>query len=182
MRVYIHQGHNNGSDSGEVGADGFKESEFTRLTGEKLAELLQGAGHEAFLSRERLPNAKSPEVAQDANAVGVDAVVSIHANGVDGDPEASGGEAFVVMSSVHALALASDFADCFQRAFPNRKWRGVKPDTDSAVGHLAILRETRAPAFLVEPGFLSNPDELTWLESDIGQWQVAQTICEAIVG
>jgi len=176
-RIYIHQGHSE-ADSGAVGADGYQESDFTKAVGEKLAARLTAAGHDACLSRERLPEAKSGRVAADANEVGADVVVSIHAN--DAGPTARGAEVFIVEGSRRARILADACEAAFRAEFPDHRWRGIKPDTETAAGRLTILRDTQAPAFLIEPGFMSNPDELAWLERDDVQDRIAGVLFTAV--
>jgi N-acetylmuramoyl-L-alanine amidase len=176
--VYIHQGHSR-VDSGAVAADGYKESDYTKSVGEKLATKLKEVGHTVYLGRERLPDAKSPEVAADANQVGADLVVSIHANSAD-STEARGTEVFITKLSKKAEDIATAVKEIFQANHPDRKWRGVKPDSESAAGRLAILRNTKAPALLIEGGFLSNAGESTWLKSVDGQNAIVDVLFSAI--
>lgn len=176
--VYIHQGHSE-RDSGAVAADGYRESDYTATVGEKLATKLREVGHTVLLSRERLPNAKSPEVATDANQLGVDLVVSIHASSAD-NTEARGAEVFITGMSNKAEDIATAIKEVFKANHPDREWRGIKLDTESAAGRLAILRNTKAPAVLVEAGFLSNAEESAWLKSAGGQDAIADVLFSAI--
>jgi N-acetylmuramoyl-L-alanine amidase len=177
-KIYIHQGHSE-ADSGAEGADGYKESDYTKAVGEKLATKLRKAGYTAYLSRERLPQAESRVVAADTNELGVDLVVSIHANDVD-DTSVHGAEVFITGMSQRAKDLAEATRVSFDAAFPGRKWRKIALDTETKAGSLAILRVPKAPAMLFESGFLSNAEELAWLESEDEQDKVAGVLFAAI--
>lgn len=177
-KVYIHQGHSE-QDSGAVAADGYKESDYTETVGKELATKLREAGHIAYLSRERKPHARSSEVAADANELGVDLVVSIHANSAD-DTSARGMEVFIAGTSKKAQDIATAISETFQANHPSRKWRGVKTDSQSAAGRLAILSRTKAPAVLVEAGFISNSEECAWLRSPSGQEAIVSVLLSAI--
>jgi N-acetylmuramoyl-L-alanine amidase len=176
--IYIHQGHRQ-SDPGAEAPDGYKESDYTKTVGEKLATKLREAGYTVYLSRERLPDAESPEVAKDANAVNADFVISIHANSADAT-SARGAEIFITGLSQKARDVATAIEERFRAMFPNRPWRGVKLQSQSAHSTIAILTKTRAPAALIEGGFLSNADELVWLKSKDGQDGVAGVLSAAI--
>jgi N-acetylmuramoyl-L-alanine amidase len=176
--IYIHQGHSE-LKSGSVGANGYKESDFTRVVGERLATKLRELGHTVYLSRERLPNADSSVIAGDANSVNVDFVLSIHAND-DSAPSTSGAEAFITGNTQLARDVATRFGELYQARFPGRVWRGVKLQNESQYNTIAILQNTNAPAVLVEAGFLSNAEELQWLQSQAGQDSLAALLCSAI--
>ncbi len=177
--IYIHQGHGD-KDSGAVGADGYKESDFSREVGERLATKLRELGHTVFLSRRRLPDADSAVIAKDANAAEADFVLSIHANSVDDAPSACGAEVFITGNTQLARDVATKFGELYRARFPGRKWRGVKLQGESQHKTLAILQKTKAPALLVECGFLSNAEELAWLESQDGEDALADLLCSAL--
>jgi len=177
-KIYIHQGHSE-VESGAEGADGYEESLYTKVVGEKLATKLEEAGYTVYLSRQRLPDAKSGAVAIDANGLGVDFVVSIHANWAD-TTSATGTEVFITGLSHKAEDVATAIEERFRAAFPNRRWRGVKLQSQSAHSTIAILTKTKAPAVLIETGFLTNAEELAWLKSQGGQDGVAGVLFDAI--
>lgn len=69
-------------------------------------------------------------------------------------------------------------ASAIQKDFTNglkRNNRGVKE-----AGYL-VLRECAMPAILIELGFLSNKEEATYLNSERGQNELAQSIANAII-
>jgi N-acetylmuramoyl-L-alanine amidase len=181
-KIYIHQGHRL-SDPGAEAPDGYKESDYTKVVGEKLATKLTEAGYTTYLSRQRLPDAESGAVVVDANTLGVDFVISVHANSADnepGVPPARGTEVFITGKTQKAKDIATKIEERFKVVFPTRKWRGVKRQEESQHKTIAILSQTHAPAALVEAGFLSNPEELTWLKSKEGQDGIAGILFDAI--
>jgi len=46
---------------------------------------------------------------------------------------------------------------------------------------IRVLESTNMPSVLVETGFLSNPDDEKYLNSDEGQQQIADAITRAVV-
>ena len=86
-------------------------------------------------------------------------------------------EGHIMMSTFqHAFLERSIlFADLVESEFKNagRKSRGVKQ------AGFVVLKQTTMPAVLVETGFMSNPDEESYLLSGPGQQQLANSILKA---
>lgn len=86
-------------------------------------------------------------------------------------------EGHIMMSTFqHAfLERSIHFADLVETEFGNagRKSRGVKQ------AGFVVLKETTMPAVLIETGFMSNPNEETYLLSKAGQQALANTILKA---
>lgn len=84
-----------------------------------------------------------------ANAVEPELVVSIHVNSSKSVPKIAGPEVWYYAGSKLGKEIASDLALVL-----NSK-RGIKPTRN-----LYILKHTKAPAVLIELGFINNPDDL----------------------
>lgn len=82
-----------------------------------------------------------------------DALVSIHTN-------AGGGRGFEVWYTSDA---GKDLATRIHDAWPGEYKRGVKHDSTSPHGGLAILRNTEPPAVLIELGFIDNAFDMELL-------------------
>jgi len=60
----------------------------------------------------------------------------------------------------------------------NRNSRGAKQRNEKGIW---VLAATAMPSILVETGFLSNPDEENFLNSDEGQEEVSNAVMRAIL-
>lgn len=89
------------------------------------------------------------------------------------DPEAV--IAFEIMNAAYK-EQSLRFADLMEKTFVNsqgRRSRGVKQ------GNLHVLRNNASPSVLVEMGFISNYDEGTYLASEQGKQDVAESLYKA---
>ncbi len=95
------------------------------------------------------------------------------------DPNSPVGHILLSMFQNIYLGKSIELADRVEQGLSGRKLthsRGVKQ------AGFVVLRKATMPAILVETGFLSNPKEETYLMSDEGQREIAESIGEAIVG
>ena len=115
-----------------------------------------------------------------ANNKNVDYMMSIHCNGSD-NTAINGTETHIhnfdaKESYKWAIKVEKQF-----RTRGGRKSRGVKTGAD--IGHsLQILKFTKMPTILIECGFLTNPVEAAYLNSNYGQEIIASAIFRATRG
>ncbi len=151
--IAIDPGHG-GADPGAVSPTGRTEKEFTLALAVRFAELLRAEGCRVWLTREgdeTVPLYARPEL---ANAARVHWFFSLHAN-ADRSPAARGAACYYFQRShyysEHGRRLAT--------------YLGARLETVGFPGlgvfgrNYGLLRETRGIAVLVEPLFLSNPEE-----------------------
>ena len=152
--VVIDPGHGPG-DPGEVSPRGRSESELCWDLAVRVAHHLAEAGAGVRLTRTEAENPDASERARRANDLDAHAFVSLHLNHHD-EPTAEGASTYYFMGSrlgewladnILAALVGAGAANC--RSHPRRT---------------RILRETRMPAVIVEPAFISNPDEAKRLE------------------
>src|SRR4029077_15607589 len=74
----------------------------------------------------------------------------------------------------NSIALASKIQDNFETN-KSRKNRGVRQ------AGFFLLRKIAMPRILVEMGFISNPTEGNFLDSEEGQQDVAEDVANAII-
>ena len=74
----------------------------------------------------------------------------------------------------NSISLASKIQDQFTSGL-NRKSRGVKQ------APFMVLHKAYMPRELIETGFISNPKDGAFLDSEEGQMQVAEAIADAII-
>ncbi|RIK08295.1 MAG: hypothetical protein DCC49_09155 [Acidobacteria bacterium] len=153
-----------------------EEDRFSLLVAEELALELRARGATPLQSRAAGEELTPEERAAVANDAAVDAIVAV-GHGSDEDPQVSGvacyyfagasresqsGRTLALLCHRHLLA-ATGSVDC---RIHGRNW--------------TILRLTRAPAVVVELGFLSNSDDLSCVDTAAGRRGVALALGRAI--
>ena len=153
--ICLDAGHG-GNDPGAV-ASGMREAEIAFDVVGILAGQLERAGLVVLLSR---PNAQeNPGINprwQLANKQRVDYFVSIHVNAGRG----TGVETFFYRASTDRSRRSEAFARCVNNTYASEiglRNRGVKPDTQTNIGSIGVLRHTAMPAILVELAFIDSP-------------------------
>lgn len=161
MNITVDPGHSGPFEPGACAA-GLTESEVVLTIGQALAGLLTAAGHNVLLTR--TGNIETDDLAfrsDMANNQPADLFVSIHANSAD-SAVAQGTEVYHFPGSIHGAALA----DCIRKrivASMGTIDRGTK------AANFQVLRETNAPAVLVETAFISSPADRQLLASLTGR-------------
>ncbi|HWQ51651.1 MAG TPA: N-acetylmuramoyl-L-alanine amidase [Terriglobales bacterium] len=175
FKIYIDPGHGTRvggvQDPGAV-ANGLQESEVVLEVARRVAALLP-SWVEALLSRTDgdSPNGIDARAAA-ANEWGADMVLSLHCNSFY-ESTANGVEALILGTGGMAELFATELLSYYASA--TRLYnRGIKVRSD-----LGILRKTRAPAVLLELGFLSNLSDAEVLRNS--QDVIAKAIGDAIV-
>ncbi len=148
-----------------------QEHKVTLLAAYCLRDELARLGHRAIMTRftERaLDPAKGTDLAKRcriSNEAGADCFVSLHCNAAT-DPAANGWEVFHCAGSARGKALAEAIHQAVQTAGIVRPVVGLR-DRGVKIGDLYVLKNTRAPAVLVELGFVSNEaDEAKLLDPE----------------
>jgi N-acetylmuramoyl-L-alanine amidase len=175
--IIIDPGHG-GSDPGAARA-GYTEAGLTLDMAKRLREILISRGWQVRMTRDTdvdvyQPNDTAHEELQArddiANNAGARLLVSIHVNsfinsGPYGTTTYISKPSDVALASVMRRHLASDL--------------GTKDD-GIIKSHLYITLHAQMPAVLIETAFLSNPSDLSFLESSAWREKVAQSIADGI--
>lgn len=171
MKIFIDPGHG-GGDPGACGSISQEKNNVFK-TALYLEDELKRQGIQTKISRD---NGLTVPILNDriksSNTWGSDLVISIHNNSWD-DNSVVGTETFVYKFGGNAEKLAKIVQSEIIKAVPLSN-RSVKE------GNFAIVRDTKAPAILVELGFISNPTEEKKLASSEYQKKWAQAICKGI--
>lgn len=174
-RIMVDAGHSP-QDPGLEGPDGAREHEVTWAIAHLLEGRLAALGAHVTLARGPATSPTPTERAALANAEGVEAIVSIHANGLDSD-EAHGAAAYYFGSelsvSERGRVLAQLCVDAVVEATGT-------PNCRTHAATSSLLRESRAPAVIVEPGFLSHPQEGRALCDPATQRVIASALAGAV--
>lgn len=170
-RIVIDAGHG-GKDPGAVG-HGLQEADINLRLAKCLAVELRTKKHTVIMTRsadEYLSLAQRSEIANNNNA---DLFVSLHCNAAT-NPNANGIETLCYALSSkgykYALKVQKELVEGTGLVS-----RGVK-----ARPGLYVLKHTKAPAILIELGFISNSKDAEWLKNSENIRLAAQLIAQAI--
>lgn len=183
-KVGISPGHG-GFDPGAIGPAGTKEKDIALAVSRKLRDLLFFGGYDWAMTRETdvaLARGTAEDLRLRANLLNrekVDVVVSIHCNSFNAT--AHGMEIWTLPGKGQADILAERIVEAWAKEFPGQTIRKDLADGDSdKEARFQVLRQTDAPAVLIEMGFISNPAEEKLMASAEWQQKAAHAICAGI--
>lgn len=158
-RVYVGIGHG-GSDPGAV-ANGFKEKDLTLSIGKYCNERLKQYGIETKISRTTDCDSSINSKVSASNAFGADVCMDIHINAGGGD----GSEVYYSHTSAPGKKLAQSIVDAMSAIGQNT--RGIKTRLSSSGNdYFGMIRDTDAPAVLVECAFIDNKTDLVIIDTE----------------
>ncbi len=177
--VVIDAGHG-GKDLGVTSTydTSFHEKAVNLMTAQILQTYLQQMGYRTLMTRQSdlfVPLTKRSQFANDQNA---ELYVSVHFNSAPAE-KAHGIEVFYFNSQDNKDRAASSkelakFVLDELIATTGAKSRGVKH------GNLAVIRETKMPAILIEGGFFTNEDEFNKIKDPAYLRKVAWGIAQGL--
>jgi len=142
----------------------------------KLQEALGAAGYSVMMTRSGDESLSLFERAEFANEVGADLFISLHQNAYVEDHSVNGIEVYynnreksVESEKITQLIQAGLITET------GAKDRGIR-----AYNELVVTRETTMPSCLVEMGYMSNPTELSLMNSDSYQDKTVTGIVNGI--
>ena len=186
--VYLDAGHG-GYDPG-ASYFGISEKSLTLAIQSRVKAKLEAEGYQVVTTRTSDTYVDLTDRSRSANASESDIFVSIHIN-ASGSSAAQGIETYYyqpyaeypsrINAAYHAnptrLSMSDTLANAIQSSLINATGaqnQGVKRQT------FAVLRETTAPAVILELGFLSNPQEAARLNTSAYQETLANAIVAGI--
>lgn len=178
MRINVHAGHNPDGKIG-CGAIGIiKESTENRRVATEVIRQLEGLGHTVFdCTVDNGANSSDVlrKIVKKCNANKVDLDVSIHFNAT-GNPLATDGKTTGTEVYIHnANSKSKPYAEQIAKAVSTLGYRnrGIKVHSS-----FYVLRNTNAPALLIECCFVNDADDIKIYD----HYKMAQAIVEGIVG
>ncbi len=168
--IVIDPGHGPGDPGAEAGT-GLAEHEVCWNLATLVAEHLATLGARVRFTRTEAETPDASERARRANELEADLFVSLHLNATD-ERTAEGASAYHFGSSRAGGAAAE--------AIQNRLVDLGARDCRVHARSYAVLRETRMPAVLVEPAFITNPDEAKQLEDHETRAAIARAIAAGV--
>ncbi|SET05342.1 N-acetylmuramoyl-L-alanine amidase family protein [Anaerobranca gottschalkii] len=172
-KIIIDPGHG-GTSFGAVGQTGVREKDLNLQTSLIIEKLLTNLGAKAILTRIKDENVTLAQRVNVANNNKGDLFISVHYNGYS-DPQANGTETYwssqgTKGSEKLAALLQTQLLEKLQR-----RNRGVKQ------ANFYVLRETKMPAALIEPLFITNPVEEQIIIKEENMVKVAEGVVDAIL-
>ena len=172
MNISINCGHTvKGPGYGAVSGK-YKESQITRAVGNELIRLLKGKGHTVHNSTVNYAdtqNAYLERVVDMANAKEVDLFISLHCN-ASSSHTGNG----VEVHTYRGKRLKEAVKVCDALHSIGFKNRGIKDGSK-----LYVVKNTKAPAMLVELFFLDNPTDQA-LYKKVGCKEIAKKIANVL--
>lgn len=164
--VVVDPGHG-GDDAGAITHGGISEADACWAIATRLADRLASFGARVRFTRNEPEGPDTSTRATRANEVDADVFLSIHLNTHD-EPTAEGTSTYYFGGSRAGENLAEQIQEQLVRL-------GLR-DCRSHDRSYPILRETRMPAVLVEPVFITNPDEA----KRVSDHEFLSTVADAI--
>jgi N-acetylmuramoyl-L-alanine amidase len=161
---------------GAIGSSGAVEAQVVWAIASQLAARLNATGCSAFLSRGPRTSPTGSDRARLANDLDVDAVISISTNAL-GNPDARGAATYYFGSQQFVSESGRRLAELLQDALVTYDWI---PDCRVHPMTWAILRETRMTAVVVEPGFLTSPQDERRLVDPTFQALIAEALLDGV--
>jgi N-acetylmuramoyl-L-alanine amidase len=158
-RVYVGIGHG-GYDSGAVG-NGFKEKDLTLSIGKYCNERLKQYGIETKISRTTDCDSSIKSKVAASNAFKANVCMDIHINAGGGD----GSEVYYSHVSPNGKKLAQSIVDATLAIRQNTRGIKVRLDKDGT-DYYGMIRETDAPAVLVECAFIDNATDIQIINTE----------------
>lgn len=174
-RVMVDPGHST-ADPGLTSPDGTPEHVVTWQIAAALEGRLAALGAHVVLSRGPNTSPSPRQRAQHANGEDVEVILSIHANG-NTSPLARGAAATYFGTEAQISDRGRRLAELALDAVVAATGT---PDCRALPSTTAILRASRAPAAIIEPGFLTHPEEGAALCESATQQRIASALTDAV--
>ena len=174
MKVFIGVGHG-GSDPGAV-ANGAKEKDLNLSIAMACRDELKRHGVEVRVSRAKDENDTLSEEIRECNAFSPDLAVDIHNNAGGGD----GAEVFHHYGGGKSKTLAENILSEIVKAGQNSRGAKVRKNSQGK-DYYGFIRETSAPAVIVECAFVDNASDLKILATESDRQKVGRAIAKGIL-
>lgn len=178
LTIVIDPGHGGKDQGAHKKNPNYEEKTLTLSTAKLLARYLSEMGYNTVITRHDDTFIALDERSDFANKLGADLFVSVHYNAAS-SKEAQGIEVFYYKEDTDkervnaSKALAGSVLGRIVKE-TQAKSRGVKH------GNLAVVRETKMPAILIEGGFLTNQEDLEKIQNSKYRSMLARSIAMGV--
>ena len=173
-KVFIGAGHG-GKDSGAVGKGGLLEKDLNLSIARACGAVLERHGVQVQLSRTTDEADPVDQEVRECNSFAPDLAVDIHNNAGGGD----GAEAF--HSKVGGQGKTAALSILAELVLIGQKSRGAKTRLNaSGSDYYAFIRETKAPAVIVECAFVDSSD-IELIDTEPERVKVGEAVARGIL-
>lgn len=174
IKVFLGVGHG-GADSGAVG-NGLKEKDLNLHIAIACRDVLEKHGVTVLMSRTKDENDTSNEEIKECNAFAPDLACDIHVNAGGGD----GVEAYYHNKGGKGKTLAENVLNEIVKI--GQDSRGAKTRTNAnGKDYYGFIRETNAPAIIVECAFIDNQKDIAIIDTVAEQKTMGVAIAKGIL-
>lgn len=174
FKVFLGIGHG-GTDAGAVG-NGLKEKDLNLQIGLACREELERHGVTVLMSRTKDEADSVNEEIKECNAFSPDLAADMHINAGGGD----GAEVYHTLSGGKGKTLAENINSEIISIGQNS--RGVKTRANnSGTDYYAFIRQTKAPAVIVECAFIDNKTDIAIIDTAAEQKAFGVAIAKGIL-
>lgn len=174
-KVFIGVGHG-GNDGGAAGIGGLLEKNLNLSIAHACGVVLEQHGIKVLLSRTTDENDPVGQEVRECNAFAPDLAVDIHNNAGGGD----GVEVYYHHLGGVGKTLANYILDEIIKVGQNS--RGIKTRKNSSgQDYYAFIRDTKAPAIIVECAFVDNAEDIKILDTLPEQEQMGVAIAKGVL-
>ena len=173
-KVFLEVGHG-GTDPGAV-AGGLKEKDLTLPIAKAAQDELKRHGVDVKLSRKKDENDRIEEAIKECNAYNPDAAAGIHINAGKGDGAEVYHSIYGGTGKTMAKNILAEIVELGQNS------RGVKTKKNSSGGdYYAFIRQTKAPAVIVECAFIDTKKDIKIIDTKAEQKAMGIAIAKGIL-
>lgn len=175
-KVVVDFGHGYPPDPGAIGPGGVRESEICEDLGARFGNLVQLLGGDVRYARKQGEFVELRKRAEAANNLRADLFISFHLNGSSG-PADDGTSTYYFAQGAHFSAEGKRLAERIQKSLVvalGRKDAGIHGR------NFEVLRKTIMPAVLLEPLFITNPQEEKLLQDEAFRQKIAVAVCDGL--
>ena len=173
MKWYLDFGHG-GKDPGAIGPTNLKESDIALKIGMMVKETLENAFEKVITTRDNDKYYSLDYRTKKANNENCDYFISIHLNAAS-NPSAKGCEIWLYDENSKLKTLANNLCNNLSTKM-NTPRREVKYSKK-----LAVLKNTKMPALLIEIDFISNKEVENYLRNDKNLKNISDTISSTLL-
>lgn len=174
-KIFLGVGHG-GKDAGAV-ANGFKEADLNLTIALACRDVLEAHGITVRMSRTKDEDDALSEVIKECNTFGPDYALDIHNNAGGGD----GAEAYHTITFGKGKELAKNVLEAIT-AYTGQNSRGIKKRQNSAgKDYYGFIRQTTAPAIIVECAFIDNKTDLQIIDTAAEQKAMGAAIAKGVL-
>jgi len=175
-RIVVDFGHGYPPDPGAIGSTGLKESEVCEDLGSRFGDLVQLSGGEVYYTRKKGEFVELSKRAEMANKIQANLFISFHLNG-SLNPKVDGSRTYYFARGDSFSSEGKRLAEDIQKSLI-----GALGTRDGGIHgkSFLVLRQTKMPAVLLEPVFITNPTEEKLLQDEAFRQKIAVAVFDGL--